>query len=423
MSINFINSPQDLIVLGINHETASFAVRQKVAFAKEHIQPALVDFLKVSQITEAALLSTCNRTEFYCGSSDVAAITQWWENYLDISTQALEPYLYCHVNADAVRHMMQVACGLKSMILGESQILGQLKEAFEIAQSAGALKKRLSKLFQASFFVAKQIRTQTSIAKCPVSIAYAATHLAKKMFPDITKANVLLIGAGENIELVARHLCQLGIQQLKVANRSIIGAQRLAQRFGGEALLLEDIAQYLPSIDIVISSTASPHPIVSFDLVQKALKGRKNHPIFMVDLAMPCDIDPLVAQHEDVYLYTIDDLHSLVEINKASRQQAALEANRIIDLQVNHYMHWLGSQQAIQKLCLFRDNVDKIKIKERDKALQLLQKGIDPKIVIHQLTHNLTQKIMHQPTILLKASVKGAEKKVGTVAELFENLG
>lgn len=394
-----------LITLGISHRTAPVAVRQEVAFAKEHIQPALLSLLKVQQITEAGLLSTCGRTEVYCVSSDVGPVIDWWRNYLNISPQALEPYLYYHVNEGAVRHMMQVACGLDSMILGESQILGQLKGAFEIARETGTLKKRLSKLFQASFFAAKQIRTQTSIAKCPVSIAYTATHLAKKMFHDITKASVLLIGAGENIELVALHLCQLGIKQLKVANRSIVGAQRLAQRFGGQALLLEDIAQHLQHIDIVISSTASPYPIVTLDLVNKALKGSKRHPIFMVDLAIPCDIDPLVAQHEDVHLYTIDDLQSLVKMNKASRQQASYDAKRIVDLHVKHYMNWLGSQQAIQTLCLFREKVDKMKIQELDKALQLLRKGVNPEVIIQQLAHNLTQKIMHEPTIRLKASM------------------
>lgn len=409
-----------LIVLGINHTTAPFSVRQKVAFAQENIQAALKDFLKVLKITEGAILSTCNRTEFYCTHAQVQAMILWWHQYLQISLEDLEPYLYCHVNADAVRHMMEVACGLDSMILGESQILGQLKGAFEMAQEIGALGKCLSRLFQSSFFVAKQIRTQTGIAQHPVSIAYAATHLAKKIFNDLTQAKVLLIGAGETIELVALHLCQLGIQTLKVANRSKAGAQRLAERFKGEALLLEDIGAHLPNVDIVISSTASPHPIVTLDLVENALKMRASHPVFMVDLAVPCDIDPKVADYPDVHLYTIDDLQSLVEMNKVARQQAALEAKTIIDKQVQDYMDWVDSQPTIQSICLFREKMNKIREQELSKAIQLLRKGVDSELIMRQLAHNLTQKFMHEPTIRLKEATRTPQLNMkDSVADLI----
>jgi glutamyl-tRNA reductase len=388
-----------LIALGISHKTASFAVRQKVAFAQENIQPALADFLRVSQATQAAILSTCNRTEFYCSQVTADKIIHWWKTYLNLDSEALEPYLYCHMNTNAVRHIMEVACGLDSMILGESQIFGQLKSAFEMANAIGALGKELTKLFQTAFFVAKEIRTQTAIGQHPVSIAYAATHLAKKLFSDLTEAQVLLIGAGETIELVALHLCQLGIQHLKVANRSFEGAQKLVERFGGEALLLEEIADHLSNVDIVISSTASPSPIITVDLLKTALKAGIKQPIFMLDLAVPCDIDPSVAQFPDVHLYTIDDLQSLVEMNKLARQQAALDAQGRLDRQVKQYIDWLESHQAV---CVFREKINRIKIEELNKAMNLLSRGEHPEEVLQYLAHNLTQKLMHEPTLRLK---------------------
>lgn len=391
-----------LISLGISHKTASFAVRQKVAFAQENIQPALIDFLKCLTGASVAILSTCNRTEFYCSDVCADSIISWWKRYLALDSEALDPYLYCHSGDKAVRHMMEVACGFDSMLFGEPHILGQLKNAFEKANTIGALGKTLNKLFQASFFAAKQIRTHTGIGQHPVSIAYAATRLAKKIFSDLTQASVLLIGAGETIESVALHLHQLGILQLKIANRTKAGAQRLVERFGGEALLLEEIVAHLPQVDIVISSTASPHPIVTVDLLKQTFKSPIQHPIFMVDLAVPCDIEPSVAHYPGVHLYTIDDLQSLVEMNKIARQQAALEAKTILDKQVNYYMNWLGSQNTIQAVCLFREKMDKIKEQELSKAIQLLHKGVNPETIIQQLAHNLTQKFMHEPTIRLK---------------------
>lgn len=401
-----------LIALGVSHTTASFAVRRKVAFAQETIQPALADFLENAQGARAALISTCNRTEFYCSGVSANVIISWWKAYLGLDAEELEPYLYCYTGDRAVRHMMEVACGLDSMILGESQILGQLKSAFEMANALGALGKPLSRLFQASFFVAKQIRTQTAIGQHPVSIAYAATHLAKKIFNDLTKARVLLIGAGETIELVALHLCQLGIQHLKVANRSKEGAQRLADKFNGQALSLTQIVEHLAYVDIVISATASPEPIVTLGLLKRALKHRAKHPIFMVDLAVPCDIDPLVANLEDVHLYTIDDLQSLVEMNKIARRQAALDAKTILDKQVKHYMYWLESQKAIQSVRLFRNKMERIKTQELDKALISLRKGGDAQVIIQQLAHNLTQKFMHEPTIRLKTAAIEQESTI-----------
>lgn len=401
-----------LISLGVSHKTASFAVRQKVAFAQENIQPALIDFLKCSKGASVAILSTCNRTELYCSGVKKDTIINWWKCYLGLDSQALEPYLYYYSEEEVVWHMMKVACGLDSMIFGEPEILGQLKNAFEKARAVGALGKTLNKLFQASFFAAKQIRTKTGIGQHPVSIAYAAIHLAKKIFSDLTQASVLLIGAGETIESVALHLHQLGILQLKIANRTKAGAQRLVERFGGEAFLLEDIVTHLSQVDIVISSTASPHPIVTLDLLSQAFKSQIKQPIFMLDLAVPCDIEPSVVQYPGVHLYTIDDLQNLVEMNKMARQKAALQAQTILDKQVKYYMHWLESQPIIQTVCLFREKMDKIKEQELSKALQLLNKGVHPETVIQQLAHNLTQKFMHEPTIRLKTGNNSFNERV-----------
>jgi len=290
-----------IIAVGVSHKTAPVAVREKLAFAKQHVQPALLDLCRAANGAEAALLSTCNRTEFYVGIENPAPVIKWWRDALQLEQEDLEPYLYHFINDAAVKHVMRVASGLDSMIVGEPQILGQLKIAYQNAIDSGTLGKNLTRLFQTSFSVAKKIRTETDIAKHPVSIAYAATNLAKRIFSDLSKARVLLIGSGENMELVALHLHQTGIHHLTVANHRIAGAKRLASRFCGDAVLLENVPNILQDVDIVISSTSSPTSVLTYKQVESALKSRKRHPIFMVDLAIPRDIDPEVQQHDDIY--------------------------------------------------------------------------------------------------------------------------
>ncbi len=411
-----------LLTLGLSHKTAPVALREKTAFSAEALPDALQSLRTSCQVEEATILSTCNRTEIYCrsrhGRSEV--LVDWVSRYHQIEVSELAQCLYQHPDQEAVQHTFRVACGLDSMVLGEPQILGQMKQAFSYANEVGATGKILNRLFQHTFSVAKQIRTDTAIGASAVSVAYAAVNLARRIFAHLGNQTVLLVGAGETIELVARHLLEQGVRHMIVSNRTVEHARQLATIIDGEAISLQELPARLHEADIIISSTAAPLPILGKGLIESALKLRKHRPVFMVDLAVPRDIEEQVRELDNVYLYTVDDLQDVIETGKQSRQQAAVEAEKIIDLQVAQFMHWMHSLDAVPTIRQLRQQLEITSQAELDKALKKLAKGADPVQVVSQLSRSLTNKFAHQPSnVLHRADLDGDPTLLEATRKLF----
>lgn len=411
-----------LLALGINHKTASLDLREKVAFTPDSLAAALRAALQEAGVREIAILSTCNRTEFY-GQADAAsgeALMAWLARHRHLPLGEIAGCVYQHENEEAVRHMMRVASGLDSMVLGEPQILGQMKDAYMQAASAGTLGPSLERLFQATFSAAKQVRTDTAIGANPVSVAFAAVQLGRQIFADLADAEALLIGAGEMIELVGKHLYEQGVTKITVANRTLSRGFELAQQFNGRAITLEEIPEALVGADIVISSTASPLPILGKGMVERALKKRRHKPVFMVDIAVPRDIEPEVAQLQDVYLYTVDDLQSVVEENLRSRQEAAVAAEQIVIARAAQFMTQKREQGAATTVVAYRQQVEALRTAEVERALIGLRKGQDPQEVVERLSRALANKLLHQPSLALKkAAADGESEKLAWAAELL----
>lgn len=395
-----------LLAFGINHKTAPVEIREQTVFAPDELADALQGITGSGGAHEATILSTCNRTEVYCGleKPDIEMPIQWFSDHNRLLPTGIEPYLYTHREAAAVRHAFRVAAGLDSMVLGEPQILGQMKEAFAAAHKAGTTGKILNRLFQQTFSVAKKVRTDTAIGASAVSVAYAAVSLAKQIFNRLQDQTVLLIGAGDTIELCARHLKQQGIQHMIVANRTLERARTLAGPLDAESISLGEIPARLNEADIVISSTASQLPILGKGAVERALKIRRRRPMFMVDIAVPRDVEAEVADLNDVYLYTIDDIEGVVQENLQSRLQAARDAEKIIDTQVAEFMQWIKSLAAIPSIRALREGADAVREAELARARRRLARGEDPQTVIEQLARSLTNKFTHAPTTALKRS-------------------
>ncbi len=393
-----------LLALGINHRTASVAVREQVAFTPTQLESALVELRGLPQISEAAVLSTCNRTELYCvtDAAGEQAVLNWLGRFHNLRVEDLSRCAYHYLDNDAARHLMRVAVGLDSMVLGEPQILGQLKEAYQQARQANGLGGELERLFQHTFAVAKQVRTETGIGKNPVSVAYAAVSMASRIFDDFSRARALLIGAGETIELVARHLHEAGVRQLTVANRTRERAEQVSAPLGGSAITLSEIPDALESADIVISSTASPLPILGKGMVERALKKRRHRPVFMVDIAVPRDIEPEVGELADVFLYTVDDLEEVIQENRRHRQVAADQAESLIEHGVGSWQHERRIRRGGEMIRDYRHHGEAIRDKSREQALERLAKGEDPAKVIERLAHQLANRLMHQPTLALR---------------------
>jgi glutamyl-tRNA reductase len=412
-----------LLALGINHKTAPLEVREKVAFTPEQLVDALEHARACGQLKELAILSTCNRTELYC-STDLEgsrALLEWLGEYHHLPPALLQQCTYVHWDDSAARHMMRVASGLDSLVLGEPQILGQLKSAYAVSQQRGLAGAELGRLFQQTFAVAKQVRTDTAIGQNPVSVAYAAVSLAQHIFADLGSSRALLIGAGETIELVARHLSQAGVCSMIVANRTLARAQALAESVGGRAIVLADIPQVLVEADIVISSTASQLPILGKGAVEAALKKRRHKPVFMVDIAVPRDIEPQVGELDDVYLYSVDDLRDVIEENQRSRETAALEAEEIIERGALAFMRQLRELDAVDTLTALRSHAQLLRDEALEQALKLLRNGKPADEVLSLLAHRLTNKMLHSPSIQLrKASADGREEMLQLVQELYQ---
>jgi glutamyl-tRNA reductase len=418
-----IRNAMPLIALGLNHQTAPLSLREKVAVDAAALPAALAGLRALEGVDEAALLSTCNRTEIYAQIAPGAepALVRWLATQHDVDEQALSSYLYRHLEGDAVRHLFRVATGLDSLVLGEPQILGQVKEAWSAARAAGSLHNPLDRLFQQCFAVAKRVRTDTRVGAHPVSVAFAAVRLARQVFARLDQASVLLIGAGDTIELAARHLADAKVQRLLVANRTLEHAQVLATRHGGVALPLAELDRHLAEADIVISATASRQPILRKAQVEAALKARRQRPMFLLDLAVPRDIEPSVADLRDVYLYTVDDLEQVIEENRASRREAAQQAEAIIDLQVAHYLSWWDAQGRQDALRRLRADGESARDETLARASQELQSGGDPEVVLRKLAHQLTNRLLHAPSMALRqAALDGDAELLRAADRLFK---
>ena len=395
-----------LFILGLSHKTAPVEVREKVAFDLAQLPSALGALNACPGVTEALILSTCNRTELYC-DIDEAAVREpltWLTQYRNIGSHDIEPHLYHLDSEQAVRHALRVAAGLDSLVVGEPQILGQLKDAYRTAVDAGTVGKFLNRLMQFSFSTAKMIRSETDIGNTPVSVAYAAVKLAQQIHGSLESRSALLIGAGDTISLVANHLAGARIGKLVVANRSLENAQHLAARVNATAVELADITSHLTAVDIVVSSTASRLPIVTRGIIEVAMKQRGYEPMFIVDLAIPRDVEASVGELEDVYLYTVDDLEHVISSNLKLRHEAAAQAEEMVHLQVRDYMEWLKIQGSGATIAAYRTQGERVRDELMDKARARLARGDDPAAVLESLAHTLTNKLMHHPTAGLRQS-------------------
>jgi glutamyl-tRNA reductase len=408
-----------LLALGLNHQTAPVHLRERVAFAEATVAQALGAIRALPGVREAALLSTCNRTELYAVADGSGALADWLASHADEGDD-LHAYLYQHADADAVRHLFRVATGLDSLVLGEPQILGQVKHAWAAARAAGALGPQLDRLFQQAFVTAKRARTDTRIGANPVSVASAAVRLAQESFARPQDSVALLIGAGETIELVARHLAQAKVKRLLVANRTLAHAQELASRHGGVALPLTELERHLAEADIVFSATASRAPILHREQVAAALAQRRHRPMLLLDLAVPRDIAPEVSGLADAFLYTVDDLERVVEDNRRSRREAADAAEAIVDLQVARFRETLLASQHAEPLRRLRAHGEQARATVLARARQQLASGQDPQVVLDFLAHTLTNRLLHAPTAALRmAALQGDADVVRAAEKLF----
>ncbi len=387
-----------LFAFGLNHQTAPLDVRERVVFHAEQVTQALRDLVDRRPVSEAAIISTCNRTEVYCTTAEPRTAIDWMADYHRMKPSQIQPYLYELPQARAVKHAFRVASGLDSMVLGEPQILGQFKGAVRSAEEAGTLGWMLNKLFQRTFSVAKTVRSETDIGASTVSMAAAAVRLAERIYPSITEQSMLFIGAGEMIELAATHFAAHHPRKMTFANRTQARAQHLADRFFGHVIPLNDIGAQLPLYDIVVSCTASPLPIIGKGLMESALKVRKHRPMLMFDLAVPRDIETEVASLDDAFLYTVDDLGQIAREGMDQRQNAVAQAEVIIENQVSDFLHWLDNRELVPMIRALRDNAERARRHELERAMRSLDKGTDPQQVIDELSRALTNKFMHPPS-------------------------
>lgn len=421
-----------ILVVGLNHKSAPVSIREKVAFSPEQLIQALQHNLQqdshqkngktASQPNnEKIILSTCNRTEIYTtNKTNFDEVCRWLSTQHNLAEEELRTYLYTHKNEKAIQHILRVASGLDSMVLGEPQITGQLKSALKVATECNSTGTTLKRLMQHAFLTAKRVRTQTSIGSNPVSVAFAAVNLARQIFSKLNKKTALLIGAGETIELVGRHLHSAGVGKIIIANRSVEKAAKLAEEFNGIGVTLQELGDYLPEADIVISSTAAPVPVIGKGTVEWALKKRKHRPIFMVDIAVPRDIEPEVAELDDIYLYTVDDLQSVIQENIKSRQQAADQAEEMILEEVEAFKNWLRAQDQMQLIKSYREKIESIKQETLEKTQSLLRNGKTTEEAITFLAHTLTNKLAHDATAAMnKAAHKGDRKLLEASSRLL----
>jgi len=403
-----------VFTFGLNHASAPLAVRERVALPDQLLRPALDALRRTwgAMVREAAILSTCNRTEIYCAAQPQVAdqLPAWLADFHRVEPACLQPHLYRHTQNEAVRHAFRVASGLDSMVLGEPQILGQMKEAVRTADEAGSLGTLLHQLFQRTFSVAKEVRSQTAIGAHSVSMAAAAVRLAERVFGNLAQANVLFIGAGEMVELCGTHFAAAHPHSMMVANRTLERADRLATRFSAGAMKLTQLPDRLAEFDVVVSCTASSLPILGLGMVERASRLRRHRPMVMVDLAVPRDIEAEVGRLPDVYLYSVDDLGRMVQSGVDARRAAVVQAEAIIEARVQNFMHWLQKREIVPAIISLHESADKVRQMELERARRLLARGETPEQVLEQLAHGLTQKFMHGPLSTLNRA-EGPERE------------
>ena len=413
-----------LIALGLNHLTAPVGLREQVAFDTGDTGEALRELAHEPGVEEAMILSTCNRTELYVSVADGAEQVpgDWLNRHHHLTPGKLDEFLYQHREDAAVRHMFRVATGLDSMVLGEPQILGQVKDAYQVARDAHSLKAPMDRLLQHTFAVAKRVRTDTRIGAHTVSVAFTAVRLAEQVFTELEQACVLLIGAGDTIELAARHLADKQVRRLIVANRTLENAQELASRHGGYAIALHDLTQHLAEADIVIASTAARQPILTRTMVEQAVAARRRRPMFLVDIAVPRDIEPAVGELSDVFLYGIDDLRQVIDDNRRSREAAAREADAIIDLQVERYMAWRRALTLKNPALDLRHHAERYRDEVLAKAQAMIARGKPADEALAFLANTLTNKLLHHPSARLREAALGGDLDLLHAAERLYGL-
>jgi glutamyl-tRNA reductase len=412
-----------LITLGLSHHSAPIEARERLAFTAADVPAALTRLRALAGVDEAAILSTCNRTEIMAvaAAEDVPRLIEWWRRELGVPEGALEPFIYTHRDQSAVLHSLRVASGLDSMIVGEPQILGQMKQTYSVAQQEHTLGPVLSRLFQHTFAVAKTVRNQTQVGAHPVSVAYAAVQMARQIFSDLRKTTAVLVGAGETVQLLARHLRAQGVGKVIVANRSIERAEKLAREVHGYAIPLADLPAYLPEADLLVSSTGARGHVVGRELMEQAVRKRRRKPVFMIDLAVPRDLDPRIAQLEDIYLYTLDDLRNVIDSNLKAREQAAQQAETLIGEYAAEFTRWLESRDSGATIRQIRAAARAARDEVLDKARRRLASGDDPEAVMQFLADTLSNKLLHAPSSQLRKA-NGVEQSmlVHAARTLFE---
>lgn len=409
------------LAYGINHRTAPIAIRERIAFNPKGVSNILRAWAEREAVNEAVLLSTCNRTEIYTISEFKQKIQCWLHSQVSRQEVEIASFCYLYEGIDAVRHLMRVASGLDSMVLGEAQILSQVKQAYFLAHETGTIGKQLQHLFPAVFSASKQIRSKTTIGKNPISISYATVQLIKRIFSKINRCQVLLIGAGSIIELIATYLYECGVKKIMIANRTPEKAQLLSEQFNGHAIRITDIPAYLKDVDIVVSATMSQLPILGKGMIESALKYKKRRPLFMADLAVPRDIEPEAGMLEDVYLYNIDDLQSVIAQNLKNREEAAKQAEAMVEMRALNYIRQRQVLNASNIIRDYRKKVEDIRTQEVAKAIDQLQRGQYPPTILNNLSYNLINKIMHVPTVKLRQAAYNEQNEILILAkELFE---
>lgn len=409
-----------LTAVGLNHQTAPLSIREKLAFAAANLPEAVQNLAQSQAAEEAVILSTCNRTELYC-VGETEAIIDWLAQYHNLSPNEIRPYLYTLDSNETIRHAFRVACGLDSMVLGEPQILGQIKDAVRIAQEQESINSHLNALFQKTFAVAKEVRTDTAVGENSVSMASASVKMAEQIFPDIADLNVLFIGAGEMIELVATYFAAKNPKLITVANRTLPRAQELCDKLNAHAepCLLSDLPNIMHHYDVIVSSTASQLPIVGKGMVERALKKRQHLPVFILDLAVPRDIEAEVGELEDAYLYTVDDMLEIVQSGKEARQKAAASAEAMVEEKVAEFIKWQKSRQSVPLIRALRDEGERVRRQALEQAMKQLAKGIAADEVLERLSVQLTNKLLHAPTRALNKAGTENSHIVDTVAQIY----
>ncbi len=417
----------EIFVVGLSHKTAPVSIRETVAFAPEHIGDALGQLKKLPCIAEVVVVSTCNRVEIYAAADyaeeGIEAVTRFIARYHGLDVEQLSKHLYVRQGDDAMRHMFRVAASLDSMVVGEPQILGQIKDAYGYAVEYSSVGLIMNRFLHKAFSVAKRVRTETNIAGNAVSVSFAAVELARKIFDSIEGKTVMLLGAGEMCELAARHFVNNGVKEVLVANRTFARAQTLAQEFSGRAVLFENFADHLHQVDIVLSSTGATNFIIQPEQVQNALRQRKQKPMFFIDIAVPRDIDPRVNNVGNVYLYDVDDLQGIVKANMDERQKEAIEAEEIINQELMQFKGWMSSLEVVPTIVALRQKMERMRQREVEKTLRQI-KNLDEqgRRAVEAMSQALVNKILHQPTTGLKRAQKcaTAQPYVDVLHELFE---